>query len=125
MVLPDMTLQLLASEYEDAAPTTLELEPSERHARPSASNEGLGVTHLDDEDAARGEMIRRFLEDDANRIETLFAGCQGHARLVPILRRQSTHFPRADVGGIGHNDIVPTPLKGSEVIRFDEAYATR
>ena len=125
MVLPDMTLQLLAGQQKNAATATLELEPGERHAWPLASDLRLGVAHLDDQDPSRREVLRRFFENDAHRIETLLARRQREARFVFVLGGQRAHLALPDVGWIRDDDIVPTAFEGREMIRFQEADTPR
>ena len=56
--------------------------------------------------AARGQMRGRLAQNDTHRIEAIGAAGQRKRRLVTVLKRQSAHDGRADIGRVGDDQIV-------------------
>jgi len=79
------------------------------------------VPDLDHQQAARVQMPRRLLQDDAHRIQPVFAAGQRDFRLTPVFLGQPAHDRRPDIRRIGHDQVVVFSAKRGKQIGLDKA----
>ena len=118
-----MRLKLFAHQQKDPTSTALEFEPGERHGWIAPLERSLRAPHFHHQDTIALQMPSRPAQNHRYGVESFTPTRERHRGFMPVLCRQSLQLPRAHVGRIAHDDIVPSSPQAAEQVCANGGHA--